>query len=189
MRLSCEFRNRPRVFVTASGTAGTNFLVSHARRTETVPEFLDRFWKRRPRSCCEYILGNKNKSQGVKWSECEGAGNNHVFSSQKFPLLLLVGDQRKHKLRGDPPHVQFVDIFHMRGLTRQQSLEWYFVSVYGFANFNTTVSSVRDMEGRNDSSSLQPLFPPVSTEEALLKHICSPHGIAIELCSGRFMSF
>jgi hypothetical protein len=77
----------------------------------------------------------------------------------------------------------------MRGLTRQQSLEWHFVSVYGFANFNTTVSFVRDLEGRKDTSSLEPLFPPVSTEEALLKRICSPHGIVTELCSGRFMSF
>jgi hypothetical protein len=66
MRLPCEFINRPRVFVTDGVTAETNFLKSHARRTEIVPEFLERFWKRRPRSCCEFILGNKKKSQGIK---------------------------------------------------------------------------------------------------------------------------
>jgi hypothetical protein len=42
-------------------------------------------------------------------------------------LLLLVGDQIKRKLRGDPPHVQLADVFHTKGLTRQQFLKWYFV--------------------------------------------------------------
>jgi len=102
---------------------------------------------------------------------------------------MLVGDQLKHKLRGDPPHIQFADMFHTRGPTLQQSLKWYFVSVHGFANCSTTVSSVRDLEGRNDSSSLQAQFPPVSTEEALLKHMYSPHCIVTELCFERFMSF
>jgi len=59
MRLACEFINRHRVFATVVGTAETDFLQSHARRTETVTEFLERFWKWRPRSCCEFILGNK----------------------------------------------------------------------------------------------------------------------------------
>jgi len=156
---------------------------------EIVSELVERFWKRRPCSCCEFILGNKKKSQGVKWNEWEGADNSYVFSSQKFPLPLLVGDQLKHKLRGDPPYLQFADTFHTRGLTRQQSLKWYFVSVHGFANCNTTVSSVRDLEGQNDSSSIQPQFPPGSTEEALLKHMCSPHCIVTELCFECFMSF
>jgi hypothetical protein len=53
----------------------------------------------------------------------------------------------------------------------------------------TPVTSVRDVEGRNDSSSLQPQFLPVSTEEAPLKHTCSPHDIATAPCFERFMTF
>jgi hypothetical protein len=94
-----------RAFLPLLETTKTGVMLSHVRRLSIIPEFQERTGNYAHVAGFRSLKHDRTAWGQFKWVWRKG-DYSHDFSCQDLPMLLLVGEQARHKSCEDQPHIE-----------------------------------------------------------------------------------